>query len=48
MDQALDQGLDRLWFAQPLEDRFLADQADSRLLLVTDQKGVREHLPASN
>lgn len=34
MDQALDQGLDRLWFAQPLEDRFLADQAEQRLRLM--------------
>ena len=31
IDQALDKGLDRLWFAQPLEDRFLADQSRQRL-----------------
>ncbi len=34
IDQALDKGLDRLWFAQPLEDRFLADQSRQRLRLI--------------
>jgi diguanylate cyclase (GGDEF)-like protein len=34
IDQALDKGLDRLRFARPLEDRFLADQSEQRLRLM--------------